>query len=225
KKEKENISHAELSGNAEKNVLMRSEVYMKNFIYYLVMIFILTLGLTNSPPIVEAQSEKNNQTQSDSHYLIGPNDILNIYVWKEPELTMDVNVMADGRITFPLIGEIMAKGRTVTDLQEIVKEKLKNYIAAPAVTVILRESRSRRIYTIGKLNQPGPYPLESKMTLLQALSTAGGFAEWADIKNIIVIRREGEKEIQLRFNYTEFISGKNLEQNIILKSNDTIVVP
>ena len=158
-------------------------------------------------------------------YLIGPNDVLNIYVWKEPELTRDVIVMSDGRITFPLIGELMAQGQTVSGLKETITERLKNYLDAPEVTVIVRESRSRRIYTIGKVNSPGPYPLEPNMTVLQALSTAGGFAEWADTKEILIIRRQSEKEVQLRFNYKEFISGKNPKQNIILEPSDTIVVP
>jgi len=159
------------------------------------------------------------------HYRIGPNDILHIYVWKEPDLTRDVTVMADGRITFPLIGEIMASGKTVAQLKQIITEKLKKYVTAPEVTVIVNESRSRTIYTIGKLARPGPYPLVPGMTVLQALSTAGGFAEWADTKNIIIVRREGGKEVQIHFNYKEFIEGKNLKQNILLKPNDTIVVP
>jgi polysaccharide export outer membrane protein len=159
------------------------------------------------------------------HYLIGPDDILDIYVWKEPELTRDVTVMSDGRITFPLIGEIMAKGQTVTGLKEVITEKLKGYLDAPEITVIINESRSRRIYTIGKLSRPGPYPLAHDMTVLQALSTAGGFAEWADTKNILIIRREKQKEIQIRFNYKDFISGERIEQNILLKPYDTIVVP
>ena len=159
------------------------------------------------------------------HYLIGPTDILQIYVWKEPELTRDINVMPDGNITFPLIGEIQAEGKTVEDLKKTITEKLENYVTAPEVTVIVNESRSRRVYTVGKLNRPGPYPLMPDMTVLQILSTAGGFAEWADEKNIWIIRREGGKEVQIRFNYKEYISGDNLEQNILLKPNDTIVVP
>ena len=159
------------------------------------------------------------------HYRIGPNDILHIYVWKEPDLTRDITVMVDGRITFPLIGEIMAAGKTVNELADIITSKLKDYITAPAVTVILNESRSRIIYIIGNLNKPGPYQLAPGMTVLQALSAAGGFAEWADTKNIIIVRRKGEKEVHYRFNYKEFISGKKLEQNILLKPNDTIVVP
>jgi len=159
------------------------------------------------------------------HYIIGPNDILHIYVWKEPDLTRDVTVMADGRITFPLIGEVMAAGRTVAQLKETITDRLKKYVTAPEVTVIVNESRSRIIYTIGKLAKPGPYPLAPNMTVLQALSAAGGFAEWADTKNIIIVRRKGNKEVQLHFNYKEFIEGKNPSQNILLKPSDTIVVP
>ncbi len=158
-------------------------------------------------------------------YLIGPDDVLNIYVWKEPDLTQDVTVLPDGKLAFPLVGQIQAQGRTVMELKEAITQRLKDYVTAPEVTVVVREINSRRIYTVGKLNTPGPYPLLAGMTVIQALSTAGGLAEWADEKNIIVIRREGEKEIQRQFNYREYISGKNLEQNILLKPNDTIVVP
>jgi polysaccharide biosynthesis/export protein len=158
-------------------------------------------------------------------YQIGPNDVLNIYVWKEPELTRDVTVMSDGRITFPLIGELMAQGVSVTELKDTILEKLKKFLDSPEVTVIVKESKSKMIYTIGKLNKPGPYALLSEMTVLQALATAGGLAQWADEKNIVIIRRDGKKEVQLPFNYKDFIGGKNPEQNILLKSGDTIVVP
>ena len=164
------------------------------------------------------------QTES-SVYQIGPNDILNIHVWQEADLTRDVTVMPDGRISFPLIGNILAQGRTVTELKEIITRKLKKFVTAPEVTVIVNESLSRTVYTIGTVNEPGPYPLAPDMTVLQALSTAGGFTEWADTKNILIVRRDGNKEVQLHFNYKKFISGKNLEQNILLKPNDTIVVP
>lgn len=134
-------------------------------------------------------------------YQIGPNDILNIHVWQEAELTRDVTVMPDGRISFPLIGNILAQGRTVTELKEIITRKLKKYITAPEVTVIVNASLSRIIYVIGKVDEPGPFPLATDMTVLQALSTAGGFTQRADRKNILVVRRQGEKEIQLHFNF------------------------
>jgi polysaccharide biosynthesis/export protein len=163
--------------------------------------------------------------QESPSYLIGPNDILSIYVWKEAELTREVTVMPDGRVTFPLAGEIVAQGQSVTQLKKTITQKLEKYVTAPEVTVIVRESRSQMIYMIGKVGRPGPYPLTSGMTILQALSTAGGFTEWADQKNIVIVRRQAGKEIQIPFNYKEFTSGQNLERNIMLQPGDTIVVP
>jgi polysaccharide export outer membrane protein len=165
-----------------------------------------------------AQSDPNS-------YLIGPDDTLSIYVWKEPDLTQDIIVLPDGKVTFPLVGEIQAEGLTVTELKNSITERLKDYVTAPEVTVVVRGVNSRRIYTLGKVNSPGPYPLAPGMTVIQALSAAGGLADWADEKSILVIRREGGKEIQHRFNYKEYLSGDNLKQNIFLKPNDTILVP
>ena len=161
----------------------------------------------------------------DSSYKIGPNDVLNIFVWKEAELTRDVPVMPDGKITYPLIGEIMAQGQTASELKKTIADKLQNFVTAPEVTVIVKESRSQVVYAIGKLTKPGPIALAPGMTVMQALSAAGGFAEWADQKNILIVRREGGKETQLRFNYKEFTAGEKLEQNILLKPGDTLVVP
>ena len=195
----------------------------KNFFIILTSLMVLLLAIPQNNSIAESESE--SQQAARDHYLIGPNDVLNIFVWKEPELTQEVIVMPDGRITFPMIGTVMAKDLTVTDLKNIITEKLENFVSAPDVTVIVKESRSRQIYTIGKLNRPGPYPLQPDMTVLQALSTAGGFAEWAETKYVTIVRRKEGKDILFRFNYDEFISGKNLEQNMRLEPNDTIVVP
>ena len=161
----------------------------------------------------------------DSSYRIGPNDILNIFVWKEAELTRDVTVMPDGKITYPLIGEITAQGLTASELKKAIADRLQNFVTAPEVTVVVKESRSQVVYAIGKLTRPGPIALAPGMTEMQALSAAGGFTEWADTKNILIVRREGGKETQLRFNYKEFTSGEKLEQNILLKPGDTVVVP
>ncbi|MBN2034874.1 MAG: polysaccharide biosynthesis/export family protein [Deltaproteobacteria bacterium] len=158
-------------------------------------------------------------------YQIGPNDLLSIYVWKEKDLTQDVTVLPDGRITFPLIGEVAAAGRTVTELKKGITEQLEKFVTAPEVTVIVRESRSRILYTIGKVARPGPLMLAPDMTVIQALSAAGGFTEWADTKNILIVRREDGKEARLKFNYKDFTSGENPGQNILLRPGDTIVVP
>jgi polysaccharide export outer membrane protein len=188
--------------------------------YSKIMLLIVLLGLLVSHGAAMAQAPA-----PEPSYLIGPNDILNIFVWKEADLTRDVTVMPDGKITYPLIGEITAQGRTASELKKTIADRLQNFVTAPEVTVIVRESRSQVVYTIGKLTRPGPYPLAPGMTVMQALSAAGGFAEWADNKNILIIRREGGKETQLRFNYKEFTSGEKLEQNILLRSGDTLVVP
>lgn len=196
---------------------------IKKIIYFVIIAVFLSLFFCQ---ITSSETPKaENPNAISAPYLIGPNDLLNIFIWREPELTQDVVVMPDGRITFPMIGEIMAQGKTVSALKDIITERLKNFVTSPEVTVIVRESRSRTIYIIGRVNQTGPYPLSPGMTVVQALSVAGGFAEWADLKKIMIIRKIGEKEIQIPFNYKDFIEGKGLEQNILLQPNDTIVVP
>ena len=170
-----------------------------------------------------ATGSKSNDTQE--YYKIGANDVLNIFIWKEPDLSQDISVMPDGRIIFPMIGEVMAKGKSVIELKDIITEKLKNYITSPEVTVMVRQSNSRVIYTVGKLTNPGPYPLAPDMTVLQALSAAGGFTEWAETKYVMVVRRINGRETMYRFNYQDFIEGNNLAQNILLEPGDTIVVP
>jgi polysaccharide export outer membrane protein len=192
---------------------------MRSFNMAILILALIFIGASFAP----AQTAPEQGPKD--HYLIGANDILNIFVWKEQDLTQDVTVMSDGRISFPMIGEIMAKGRTVTELKESITEKFKGYVSNPEVTVIVRESRSRRIYVIGMVTQPGQYQLEPDMTVLQALSIARGFTEWADKKYVMIVRREGDKELMYRFNYQEFLSGKDLEQNILLLPNDTILVP
>jgi polysaccharide biosynthesis/export protein len=165
------------------------------------------------------------QTPVPPSYQIGPNDVLSIHVWKEENLSRDVTVTPDGKISFPLIGEMVAEGRTVTELKKSISNKLLNFVTAPEVTVIVKESRSRVVYTVGKVQRPGPHPLAPDMTVMQALSAAGGFAEWADTKNVMIIRRDEGKETRIKFNFKEFAGGDNLEQNILLKPGDTIVVP
>jgi len=190
------------------------------FTIILVFTFILLNGICRAEEKAATQGEPDT-----SSYLIGANDVLNIFIWNEADLTRDVTVMADGRITFPLVGEVMAKGHSVTELKNVITEKLKNFISNPEVTVIVRESKSRKIFTIGNITRPASYDLDADMTVLQALSAAGGFTEWADKKNIIIVRREKGKEKIYHFNYQEVIAGKALDQNIILEPGDTIVVP
>ena len=174
---------------------------------------------------VATTPETKKATVVDSSYIIGPSDVLEIQVWREPDFSRQVLVRPDGKITFPLIGDIQASDMSTMDLRALLTEKLQGFVDNPEVTVIVLESRSKNFYITGRVNRPGTYPLSSHMTVLQALSVAGGFGEWAHKDNIRIIRRSGEKEEALPFDYDKVISGKNLEQNILLEPNDTIVVP
>jgi polysaccharide export outer membrane protein len=160
-----------------------------------------------------------------SSYIIGPMDVLEIQVWKEPDFSRQVLVRPDGKITLPLVGDIHAAGMNTLDLKALLTEKLKGFIENPEVTVILVQSQSRKFYIIGNVSQPGTYPLSPDMTVLQALSAAGGLTQWADKDSIRIIRRSSEKEEIIPFDYDKVISGKKLEQNVLLRPNDTIIVP
>jgi len=169
--------------------------------------------------------ETKKEIVSDPSYIIGPMDVLEIQVWKEPDFSRQVLVRPDGKITLPLVGDILASGMNTMGLKALLSEKLEDFVSKPEVTVIVLESRSKNFYIIGKINRPGTYPLNPDMTVLQAISVAGGLAEWADKDSIRIIRRSGGKDEILPFDYDKVISGKSLEQNILLKPNDTIIVP
>jgi len=169
--------------------------------------------------------ETRKQGAVDSSYIIGPQDVLEIQVWKEPDFSRQALVRPDGKITLPLMGDIQASGMNSMDLKDLLTEKLKGFVDNPEVTVIVLESHSKNFYIIGRINRPGTYPLGSDMTVLQALSVAGGLGEWADKDSIRIIRRTGGKEEILPFDYDKVTSGKKLEQNILLEPNDTIIVP
>jgi polysaccharide export outer membrane protein len=169
--------------------------------------------------------EIKKEIVTDPSYIIGPMDVLEIQVWKEPDFSRKVLVRPDGKITYPLIGDIHASGMNTMGLKALLTEKLENFLSKPEVTVIVLQSSSKNFYIVGKINRPGNYPLNPDMTVLQAISVAGGLNEWADRDSIRIIRRSGGKEEILHFDYDEVISGKNLERNILLKPNDTIMVP
>lgn len=196
----------------------------RNLVFVISLIIIYFFIFSNTLLAQDAASD-NKSKNVQEYYKIGAGDVLNIFVWKEPDLTQDLTVMPDGRIIFPMVGDIMAKGRSAVDFKNILTEKLKDYISSPEITVMVRESNSRLIYMIGKLNNPGSYPLAPEMTVLQALARAGGFNEWADTKHVMVVRRANNKETMLPFNYQDFIDGKKPAQNILLEPGDTIVVP
>lgn len=159
------------------------------------------------------------------YYTIGPGDILEISVWQDERLNRKVVVPPDGVISYPLIGDINVKGFTVADLRKIITERLKDYIPDAIVTVMLVEINNLKAYVIGKVNSPGEYPIDLDTNVMQILAMAGGLTPFADSDKIIILRKEGEKIIKIPFNYDEVAHGKKLEQNIILKRGDVVVVP
>ena len=162
---------------------------------------------------------------SDPNYMIGPQDVVDIDVWKEAELTRSVPVRPDGKISLPLLNDVQAAGLTPTQLSEEITTGLKKFITDPQVTVIVTEINSQRVYILGEMTRPGAYPLLPGMTVLQALSSAGGFTPFANMKKIYVLRNEAGKQEKFPFNYKDVVKGKNADQNIVLKAGDQIVVP
>ena len=169
--------------------------------------------------------EIQNRATSDPSYVIGPEDVLDISVWKEPEVSRVVPVRPDGRVSLPLLSDVQAAGLTPTQLAARISEGLKEFIAGPQVTVIVTTINSQRIYIVGEMARPGTYPLVPGMTVLQALSNAGGFTLFADIKNIYILRQENGKQVKYPFNFKDVIKGKKPEQNVGLKTGDTIIIP
>ena len=159
-----------------------------------------------------------------SDYVIGPDDTLQISVWKEPDLTESLPVRPDGKISLPLLNDIPAAGLTPMQLKDSVTEKLKKYIADPRVTVVVTAMNSRRVFVTGEVLHSGAMPLLPNMTMLQALSTAG-FTQFANLKNIYLLRTENGRQVKLPFNYKDVVKGNHPEQNIALKPGDTVVVP
>jgi polysaccharide export outer membrane protein len=164
-------------------------------------------------------------SQEDNEYQIGPGDVLEIMVWKEPDISRTVTVRLDGKISLPLVDDIQAANSTPLQVKDRITKALRGYVDAPAVYVMLLEARSKKIYVIGKVNSPGEKPLEKHMSLLQAISMAGGFADWADTNDIVIIRKGPKGQTRMKVDYRRAVSGKDMGQNILLQPDDVIVVP
>ena len=157
-------------------------------------------------------------------YVIGPEDVLSVIVWREQEMSSEVVVRPDGKISLPLLNDVQAAGYTPEQLAEIVEKSAKQFIADSDATVIVKAINSRKVYVIGEVAKPGMFPLTSEMNVLQLIAAVGGLLEYADRSNITILRNENGQERRLRFNYKEVIAGRNLQQNIELHPGDTILV-
>jgi polysaccharide biosynthesis/export protein len=159
-------------------------------------------------------------------YVLGPEDVLAINVWKEPDVTRTVPVRPDGKISLPLVGEVKAEGLTPGQLRAQLAQALAKYIDNAEVAVIVQQAKSHKFNIVGEVQKPGAYPLDSQTTVLDALALAGGLRDFAKTKDIYILRTQatGSRE-RLPFNYKNVIRGKNPEQNVVLQPHDTIVVP
>lgn len=158
-------------------------------------------------------------------YRIGPEDVLEISVWKEEELQREVLVRPDGGISFPLAGDVQAAGRTPEELQAAISQKLKKYIPDAVVTVSVTKLTGHRIYVVGKVNNPGQFTVGRYVDVLQALTLAGGLTPYASEESIKILRRKNGKEVVYPFDYDAVKSGDALDQNIVLQNDDVVVVP
>jgi len=201
---------------------------MKRFLF--ICSFCLSLILIFSTPLVYSEDVQTNKEWSrwvflDS-YKIGSGDILEIVTWKEPDFSREeVLVRIDGKITFPLLGDIQASGRTPFQVKKEIEKGMKDFVNNPIVTVTVRSPGSQKFYILGEVVNTGEYDLIKDLTVLQAFGLAGGFTEWASKKEIILLRNENGKEKIIRVNYKNIIQGKDFSQNIHIKANDTIIVP
>jgi polysaccharide export outer membrane protein len=158
-------------------------------------------------------------------YVIGPGDILAVVFWRQPDMSTEVVVRPDGRISIPLLNEVDVKGLTPEQLRVRLTAEAQKYVQDPNVTVVVKQITSRRVYIVGQVSRPGPYSLTTSMTVLQLLSTAGGLLEYADEEKITIMRTVNGKTMNFNFNYKDILNRKNLKQNIELKPDDTVLVP
>jgi len=179
-----------------------------------------------TPPPRPAQGTGTASTGSPvpTDYVIGPDDILSIVFWRDADMTQEVTVRPDGNITLPLMGDIKAAGLKPTELRDLVAKGAAKFIEDPNVTVVVRQINSRNVFITGGVTRPGPYPVSGQMTVLQLITVAGGLTEFADAKNIRILRTENGQTTFLKFNYNEVQDGKRLDQNIVLKPGDSVMV-
>ena len=162
---------------------------------------------------------------NDDIYRIQPGDVLEVSVWKEESLLRQVLVRPDGGMSFPLVGDVQAAGRSVEELQAVVTERLTKYIPDPVVTVSTQQLNGNKVYVIGKVARPGEFVANRYIDVVQALSVAGGMTPYAAANKIKVLRRENGKLKSIPFRYGDIEKGENLQQNIILQSGDVVLVP
>jgi len=183
-----------------------------------------------SPTLFAQEGKRGAEVKGEvgadsSQYVIGAEDVLYIHVWNEQALSRTVPVRMDGKISLPLVDEVQAAGLTPLQLKQSLIDRLKKFITNPNVSVTVMEANSFKVYVSGMVKTPGVYRLRHETTILQIIPMAGGFTEWADRKNILIIRKEGKEEKRIKVNYSKIVKGEESPMKYILKAGDTIIVP
>jgi polysaccharide export outer membrane protein len=158
-------------------------------------------------------------------YKLQPGDLLQVNVWKETELQSEVLIRPDGGISFALAGDLQAAGLTTDALRQELESRVRRLVPDAVVTVLVKSPNGNRVFVIGKVNRPGDFPLLRPVDVLQAISMAGGLTPFASNNHILVLHRDGLRQNSYRFRYTDVVKGKHLDQNILLRSGDTVIVP
>jgi polysaccharide export outer membrane protein len=182
-------------------------------------------ALLQAPGFVEAGRPGSGAAVTPAGYTIGVDDRLTISFWRDKDLSADVVVRPDGRISLPLLNDIEVAGLTPEELRARLSDLAARFIEEPAPTVVVREIHSRQVFITGNVDKPGAYPLNTPMTVIQVIASAGGLKEFVAGRNIVILRHEGGREVRLAFDYQAVIKGRKLQQNVEMRPGDTVIVP
>jgi polysaccharide export outer membrane protein len=191
---------------------------------------ISSLALGQAPAVADAEQAQAGAAPAnrphDDTFVIGIDDVLAINVWKEADLTRTIPVRSDGKISLPLVGELDAAGKTPSQLERAISDKLRNYITDPEVTVMVEQVNSKKFNILGQVAKPGTYSIAIAPTVMDAIAAAGGFRDFAKVKGVYILRQNPDgTETRIPFNYSKFIKSKNRPDNIRLEPHDTVIVP
>jgi polysaccharide export outer membrane protein len=202
------------------------------------MLHIIAFGVALAVPSAGADAQTTASAPPAAHapapagavplpagYVFGADDVIGVLFWREPDMSGDVIVRPDGLIGLPLLGDVPAAGRTPDQLKTDLQQAAARFITDPNVTILVKQINSRKVFITGEVTTPGAYPLTAPRTVMQLIALAGGLKEYADSKNITIMRTENGRQKSYKFNYNTVAQGKALPQNIQLQPGDTVIVP
>ncbi len=202
----------------------KKELLMKKYI----ILGMLCLSLLSVPTFLTPAAlaeEQQDDIDKSRDYIIGSGDILDIITWKEEDLSREVAVRLDGKISFPMLDDIQAAGRSPMELKQDIQNRLKDFVEVPFVTVSVKKSNSQKFYILGEIMNAGEYPIVKNLTVLQAVALAGGFSEWASKNEILLFREENGTKKTILINYRNLVKKQDFSNNVQIQSDDTIIVP